>query len=101
VARPEAPATVHGRPVKFLCVEDRVQRPAHLVTPAGSYQMESTIRYAPELNFAPYNSPFRPHRLGQHMVTHVEVTREDVLVHTTTGGTVRYPTSQVAYSWME
>ena len=65
----------------------------------GVFSLESTVRYGQDFNVVPYNSHFRPHRLGPHQVTRVDITEHDVLV-VTTGGTVRLPRNQVSYSYI-
>jgi hypothetical protein len=83
-----------------LCVEDRAPRPAHLVTDGGVHQLDSTIRFSlANILPAPWDSPFRPMRYGTHALERIEVTEDSVLVHTS-GGTVRLPASQVAYSFV-
>jgi hypothetical protein len=85
--------------VKELCIQDRAARPAHLVTVRqGTAQLESTLRYAPELNEPPYNSPFRPSRFGNFAVRGVRITDQDILI-VFDEGTVRLPPDQVAYSY--
>ncbi len=101
MARAKAPATLHGQPLKWVCVEHPAHRTAHLVNPepgAGTFQLPSTLHYSPVNDVAPYHSPFRPAKFNQFQVTGIEITDRDVLVHST-GGTVRLPVEQVAYSY--
>lgn len=103
MARPEAKApflaTVMGVEVSELCLQPDTQRPPHLVTAtAGSHQLESTLRYAGALNVAPFNSPFRPNRVGTVPVRQVVITKDDILVITDLG-TIRLPPEITPYSY--
>lgn len=64
----------------------------------GTHEMANTVTYHQALDVAPWNSPFRPHRIGPFPIVAVEVTREDVFVHTS-AGTIRIPPQMAGYSW--
>lgn len=94
-----------GRAVRELCVQFMTHRPAHLATYRQNRheaaEVPTTVTYLHELprNDA-YASPFRPHRVGTHVIRSIEITESDVLI-TCDGGTVRLPPEMVTYSFSE
>lgn len=104
MARPEAPpaftATVKGVPVVELCLQPDTKHAPHLVTASqGSHQLETTLRYAVELDGKPpHNSPFRPSKLGPFKILSVEITDQDILI-STAGGVIRLPPGICPYSY--